>query len=112
MYDRTVLNNGLPVLTSTMPQTRSVTLAVFVGAGSRYETDEMAGLSHFLEHLPFKGTRDWPTAKHVSEAIEGVGGMMNASTDREMTVYWVKVARDHFPRRRLCPVGHDPPSYP
>jgi predicted Zn-dependent peptidase len=98
MYDRTVLNNGLPVLTSTMPQTRSVTLAVFVGAGSRYETDEMAGLSHFLEHLPFKGTRDWPTAKHVSEAIEGVGGMMNASTDREMTVYWVKVARDHFPR--------------
>ena len=99
MYDRTVLNNGLPVLTSTMPQTRSVTLAVFVGAGSRYETDEMAGLSHFLEHLPFKGTRDWPTAKHVSEAIEGVGGMMNASTDREMTVYWVKVAPRPLPPR-------------
>ncbi len=98
MYERTVLSNGLPVLTCTMPQTRSVTLAVFVGAGSRYETDEMAGLSHFLEHLPFKGTRDWPTAMHISEAIEGVGGMMNASTDREMTVYWVKVARDHFPR--------------
>ena len=98
MYQRTVLHNGLPVLTCTMPQTRSVTIAVFVGAGSRYETDEMAGLSHFLEHLPFKGTRDWPTAKHVSEAIEGVGGMMNASTDREMTVYWCKVARPHFPR--------------
>ncbi len=98
MYERTVLDNGLPVLTCTMPQTRSVTLAVFVGAGSRYETDAMAGLSHFLEHLPFKGTRDWPTAMHISEAIEGVGGMMNASTDREMTVYWVKVARDHFPR--------------
>lgn len=98
MYHRTVLGNGLPLLTSTMPQTRSVTLAIFIGAGSRYETDEMAGLSHFLEHLPFKGTRDWPTAKHVSEAIEGVGGMMNASTDREMTVFWCKVARPHFPR--------------
>ena len=98
MYQRTILDNGLPVLTSAMPQTRSVTLAIFIGAGSRYETDEMAGLSHFLEHLPFKGTRDWPTAKHVSEAIEGVGGIMNASTDREMTVFWCKVARPHFPR--------------
>ena len=67
-----------------------------MGAGSRYESDELAGVSHFIEHLPFKGTKDWPTARAVSEAIEGVGGVMNASTDREMTVFWCKVARLHY----------------
>lgn len=81
-----------------MPHTRSVCIAVFVGAGSRYESDEIAGASHFLEHLLFKGTRRWPTAKELSEAIEGVGGVMNGSTDREMTVFWCKVARPHFQR--------------
>ena len=96
MYQRTVLDNQLRVLTATMPYTTSVSLMVFVGAGSRYEPRELAGLSHFLEHLPFKGTRSWPTARHVSEAIEGVGGLMNASTDREMTVFWCKVARLHY----------------
>ncbi len=98
MYQRTVLDNQLRVLTATMPHTTSVSLMVCVGAGSRYEPRELAGLSHFLEHLPFKGTRSWPTARHVSEAIEGVGGLMNASTDREMTVFWCKVARPHYRR--------------
>ncbi len=92
MYQRTVLENGLRVLTSEMPYTRSVSMFVAVGAGSRYEPDELAGLSHFLEHLPFKGTRSWPTALAISEAVEGVGGMMNAATDREMTSFWCKVA--------------------
>ena len=96
MFQRTVLDNQLRVLTSTMPHTKSVSVTISVGAGSRYESDEMAGLSHFLEHLPFKGTESWPTARHVSEAIEGVGGIMNASTDREVTVFWCKVARLHF----------------
>ena len=96
MYQRTVLDNQLRVLTSTMPHSMSVSMTISVGAGSRYEPDELAGLSHFLEHLPFKGTESWPTARHVSEAIEGVGGVMNASTDRELTVFWCKVARFHF----------------
>ena len=96
MFQRTVLDNQLRVLTSTMPHSTSVSVTISVGAGSRYESDEMAGLSHFLEHLPFKGTESWPTARHVSEAIEGVGGIMNASTDREVTVFWCKVARLHF----------------
>ena len=96
MYQRTVLDNQLRILTSTMPHTASVSMTISVGAGSRYETAEMAGLSHFIEHLPFKGTRQWPTARHVSEAIEGVGGIMNASTDREMTVFWCKVAKLHY----------------
>jgi predicted Zn-dependent peptidase len=73
-------------------------MAIFIGAGSRYESDEIAGTSHFLEHLLFKGTKQWPTAREISEAVEGVGGIMNASTDREMTVFWCKVARPHFQR--------------
>ena len=92
MYRRTVLANGLRVLTAEMPHTRSVSMFISVGAGSRYEPAELAGLSHFLEHLPFKGTRTWPTALAISEAVEGVGGMMNAATDREMTSFYCKVA--------------------
>ena len=92
MYRRTVLANGLRVLTAEMPHTRSASMFISIGAGSRYEPAEQAGLSHFLEHLPFKGTRRWPTALAISEAVEGVGGMMNAATDREMTSFWCKVA--------------------
>ena len=96
MYQRSVLDNQLRVLTAPMPHTRSVSILVCVGAGSRYEPEDQAGLSHFLEHLPFKGTEKWPTAGAVSETIEGVGGVMNASTDREMTVFWCKVPQTHF----------------
>mgnify|MGYP001142671349 FL=1 len=96
MYQRSVLDNKLRVLTSTMQHTQSVSMVICVGAGSRYESEELAGVSHFIEHLPFKGTENWPTARAVSEAIEGVGGVMNASTDREMTVFWIKVARLHY----------------
>ena len=96
MYQSSVLDNKLRVLTSTMAHTQSISMVICVGAGSRYESDELAGVSHFIEHLPFKGTESWPTARAVSEAIEGVGGVMNASTDREMTVFWCKVARLHY----------------
>ncbi len=96
MFQRSVLDNQLRILSSQMSHTRSVAITICVGAGSRYESPDLAGVSHFIEHLPFKGTRSWPTARDVSEAIEGVGGVMNASTDREMTVFWCKVARPHF----------------
>ena len=96
MYQRSILDNQLRVLTSTMEHTRSVAITICVGAGSRYESLELAGISHFIEHLPFKGTKNWPTAQEVSEAIEGAGGMMNASTDREMTSFWCKVAQPNF----------------
>ncbi len=96
MFERSVLGNQLRVVTSMMAHTQSVSIAIFVGAGSRYEPPELAGVSHFIEHLPFKGTEKWPTARDVSEAVEGVGGIMNASTDREVTVFWCKVARPHF----------------
>ena len=96
MFQRSVLGNQLRVVTSLMEHTQSVSITIFVGAGSRYEPPELAGVSHFIEHLPFKGSERWPTAGAVSEAIEGVGGIMNASTDREVTVFWCKVARPHF----------------
>ncbi len=91
MFNKTVLANGLRVVTAELPHTRSATISVYVGAGSRYERDEEAGLSHFLEHMLFKGASRRPTARDISEAIESVGGMHNAATDREITVYYAKV---------------------
>lgn len=96
MYEKTTLPNGLRIVSSYMPHTRSVTVSIFVGVGSRFETDTEAGLSHFIEHLYFKGTDKRPTPREISEAIEGVGGYMNAATNREYTEYWCKVAQPHF----------------
>lgn len=96
MYNRTVLDNGLRIITSNMPHCRSIGLAVLVGAGSCYEKEEEAGVSHFAEHLFFKGTERRPTAKDVSQDIEGVGGIINGGTDKELTIYWCKVASPHF----------------
>lgn len=96
MYQKTVLDNGLRIVTSEMPHTRSVCISIFIGAGSRYELTEQAGLSHFVEHICFKGTEKRPTSKEISEAIDGVGGVLNGGTDKELTVYWVKVARPHY----------------
>jgi predicted Zn-dependent peptidase len=79
-----------------MPHTRSVSICFFVGVGSRYESSEQAGISHFIEHLLFKGNSRRATSKEISEAIEGVGGALNGGTDKESTLYWVKVAQPHF----------------
>jgi predicted Zn-dependent peptidase len=68
-----------------------------VGAGSCYESEEEAGISHFAEHLFFKGTQRRPTSKEITQDIEGVGGIINAGTDKELTIFWCKVAKPHFP---------------
>lgn len=96
MYQKTTLDNGLRVITAAMPYTRSVCITIFVGVGSRYEAELQAGISHFIEHLCFRGTSKRATAKEISETIEGVGGILNAATDKEVTVYWCKVAKPHF----------------
>lgn len=96
MLHETVLENGLRILTFTMSQTRAVSMSLFVGVGARYESDALAGVSHFIEHMVFKGTSRRPTARHISEAIEGIGGYSNAYTDQETTAYWAKVAAPHF----------------
>lgn len=79
-----------------MPHTRSVCITIFIGAGSRYESEAEAGVSHFIEHLLFKGTEKRPTATEIAGAIESVGGIINGGTDKELTVYWSKVAQPHF----------------
>jgi len=96
MYQKAVLDNGLRILTSAMPHTRSVSIAFFIGVGSRYESDEQSGVSHFIEHMLFKGTERRPTARDIAVAIEGVGGIFNAGTGHESSVYWVKVAQPHL----------------
>jgi predicted Zn-dependent peptidase len=90
-YQRSVLPNGLRVVTQSMPAARSVAVGLFVGVGSRREDEAHAGLSHLLEHLVFKGTRRYPEPGGLSEAVEGCGGSVNAATDRELTVYSARV---------------------
>ena len=95
-FQKTTLDNGLRIVTSEMPHTRSVSINVYIGVGSRYETPEQAGISHFIEHMVFKGTERRPTPFEISATIEGTGGVINAGTEHELTVYWVKVAQTHF----------------
>ncbi len=93
MFQRSALPGGPRVISARLPGARSVSIAAYVLAGSRLETLEQAGVAHFMEHITFKGTTRYPTARAISEAIEGVGGSFNAATDRESTVYWVRVPR-------------------
>jgi len=98
MYELTTLDNGLRILTVPMPHLQSVSLGFFLAVGSRYESEAVAGASHFIEHMLFKGTARWPTASDIAEAIEGKGGLFNASTGLELTLYWAKVAAAHLPQ--------------
>lgn len=96
LFERTRLDNGLRVLTSELPYTNAVSINFLFGAGSRYETDDIAGASHLFEHMLFKGTERRPTPREVSEVVEGVGGALNAFTDREITGYWCRLAKPHY----------------
>jgi predicted Zn-dependent peptidase len=93
MFHRTELPDGPRVITARLPGARSVSVAAYVLAGSRLESDAEAGVAHFMEHLTFKGTARYPSSRAISEAVEGVGGSANAATDRESTVYWARVPR-------------------
>jgi predicted Zn-dependent peptidase len=95
-YTRTVLSNGIRVLIAEMPETRSVSLTMYVGVGSRAESRKNAGTSHFLEHMLFKGTAKRPSAAEISYAVEALGGFVNASTDREVTVFTSRVPARHY----------------
>lgn len=92
---RSVLDSGLRVVTEALPELRSVTIGAWVGTGSRDETDAQSGASHFLEHLLFKGTPD-RSAREIAEAVESVGGEMNAFTGQEETVFYVRVPDAHL----------------
>lgn len=90
-YARTVLDGGVRLLAAPMRERASVSIAFMFGTGSRVETADECGLAHFIEHMVFKGGETYPTARRISEAVEGVGGALNASTDREATIFWAKV---------------------
>ena len=94
MFTQKKFSNGLRVITAPSSGTKAVTLLILVGAGSRYETQAERGISHFLEHMFFKGGERYKTAKDVSQAIDGVGGDFNAFTGKEYAGYYVKVASE------------------
>ncbi len=96
-YERTTLHNGLRLLTAPMPGMRSASIAFLFKSGSRYERDDVAGVSHFIEHMLFKGSQSYPTARLISEAIEGVGGFFNGSTGKEITSYTARAPGEHLP---------------
>ena len=93
-FNRKVLSNGLRVLTIAMPSFESATVMIMVGAGSRYETRKNNGISHFLEHMAFKGTAKRPSAMDITSLIDGIGGEFNASTGKEVTAYYIKSKAD------------------
>ncbi|MEX2426312.1 MAG: pitrilysin family protein [Thermomicrobiaceae bacterium] len=94
--ERTQLANGVRIVTSRMDHVRSASLIITFAAGARHEVDEHAGVSHFLEHMVFKGTSKRPDPITITRDIEEVGGILNAGTSRENTNYWVKVPSVHL----------------
>lgn len=96
MHNKTILKNGLTLITINMPHLDSVTSLVAVGAGSRYESKKINGISHFLEHMFFKGSKKYPTAEIISTLIDGIGAINNAFTVKEYTAYWIKSSAKHI----------------
>lgn len=95
MYQKTTLDNGLRVVSYSMPTMESVALGIWVSTGGRYENKKITGISHFLEHLLFKGTKK-RTTEQIKQSIEGVGGSINAFTSEEFTCYLVKILGKHL----------------
>jgi len=95
-YRLTRTPGGARVIVAPMRERASVSLSLMVAAGSRHEPPERAGIAHFLEHIVFKGGRRYPTSRLVSEAVESVGGSLNAATDEESTTFWAKVPEAHL----------------
>lgn len=113
MHHDTLLPNGLRIVTAEMPHMASVSLGIWVGVGGRHEPAALSGISHFIEHLLFKGTES-RTAEEISQAVEGVGGYLNAFTDEEHTCFYARahaarlpdlldVLLDMYLRSRLTP---------
>jgi len=96
MFKKTTLKNGLRIITIPKKNTQSLTVLVLVGTGSKYERKETNGISHFLEHMYFKGTKKRPSATAIAETLDKVGGIYNAFTSEEYTGYFAKVAAQHF----------------
>ena len=103
-YRLTTLPNGVRIATKEMPHMRSVSIGFWVGIGGRHESKEQCGISHFIEHLLFKGTKR-RNAKKITEDVEGLGGYINAFTTEDHTCYYARAATQHLPA--LCDVLTD-----
>jgi len=95
MYKKHVLENGLTIIGEEIPYVKSISLGVWVNAGSRIENDEISGVSHFIEHMLFKGTKN-RTSKQIASEIDNLGGQINAFTSKECTCYYVKLLNSHI----------------
>lgn len=95
-YQKHTFKNGLRLVTVPMKNTKAVTILVLVGAGSKYETKKINGISHFLEHMFFKGTKKRPNTLAIAETLDKLGGEYNAFTDKEITGYWAKANSKHL----------------
>jgi predicted Zn-dependent peptidase len=96
MIVREVLDNGLRLITESMPHVRSVTIGVWLTRGSRHESDERSGIAHFVEHMLFKGT-DTRSAEDIAQSIDSIGGQLDAFTAKEYASYYIKVLDEHLP---------------
>ncbi|MCK9418418.1 MAG: insulinase family protein [Nitrospirae bacterium] len=96
MYRKDTLTNGIRVVSETLPKSRSISIGVWVKVGSRHEPEEIGGISHFIEHLFFKGTEK-RSAKDIAIEMDSIGGEMNAFTSQETTTYYAKVVDEHLP---------------
>jgi predicted Zn-dependent peptidase len=97
LYTKKVLQNGLTLLTVPIETAASITMSVFFKVGSRYEEERLNGISHFIEHLHFKGSKKFPSSKKLSEVIDSIGGEFNANTGKEHTQYYIRAAYEHLP---------------
>ena len=94
MFQKTTLKNGLRVLTSSTPKSFSIGICLLVKVGSRYENEKNAGVTHFLEHMFFKGSRKWPSQKELSFVVEGNGGYFNGWTGKNLTSFDIKIPKE------------------
>ncbi|OGI17093.1 MAG: hypothetical protein A3J63_04610 [Candidatus Moranbacteria bacterium RIFCSPHIGHO2_02_FULL_40_12b] len=95
-FRKTVLKNGLRIITVPMKETQTAAVVIMVGVGSRYESEKEAGLSHFIEHMFFKGTKKRPTHLHIAEELDSIGGEYNAFTAKDVTGYYAKTDAKHI----------------
>ena len=96
MYKKTIMENGLRLLTYPMPESEAITAQVFFATGSHFEDKSINGISHFLEHLFFKGSKEFPKPGQMHEEVDKVGGIHNAFTGEEITSYFIKASHDNL----------------
>ncbi len=96
-FEKTTFPNGVRLITAPLEESQTATIIVMFATGSRYETPEINGMSHFLEHMFFKGTQKRPTSLDITKELDGVGAEFNAFTSKDHTAYYIKVAHEHLP---------------